>query len=193
MSLVISNSAPAHPPPLLFTLSWVSCYKGTWWEQWAVAFPSHSPKRLLQSKEPTSRLSTTAPPPPPLPRPPVMWEKPGRVSHWVCSGRRPGLKTYHWSPLSCSIKQARLCSLQKAHFMIVFFTMLFHRGSDQTQTATQVAVGMSKAALHQWLVILCYYLKSSPYTASVWLQSCFPRPDLQFLKPISFLAFLPLL
>lgn len=54
---------PPAPPPLLFTLSWVSCYRGTWWEQWAVAFPSHSPKRLLQSKEPTSRLSTTAPPP----------------------------------------------------------------------------------------------------------------------------------
>jgi len=37
-----------------------------------------------------------------------MWEKPGRVSHWACSGSRPRLQTYHCISVSSSISQAEL-------------------------------------------------------------------------------------
>lgn len=65
--------------------------------------------------EPTSRLS------PWPPRPPVMWEKPGRVSHWARSGSRPRLQTCHCDPLSRGNGQAEPSSLKIACFMSVFF------------------------------------------------------------------------
>lgn len=91
---------------------WASWLQGEMVRTVGRSLSQPQPRRLLWSKEPTSRLS-------PGPSAPVMWEKPGRVSHWVGSHSR--LQTCHHSPLSRGNSPADSCLLKMPRFMSVVF------------------------------------------------------------------------
>lgn len=129
-------------PSLSLSLSplWGSWLQGEMVRTVGRSLSQPQPRRLLWSKEPTSRLS-------PGPSAPVMWEKPGRVSHWV--GSRSRLQTCHHSPLSRGNSPADSCFLKMPRFMsvvflFVFLALLLHLASDQTESTTHVAVGVSE-------------------------------------------------
>lgn len=139
------SCAASHCEYLLFPYYCSHClvcdYRGRWWEQWAAAFPSHNPEDW--SKEPTSRLSPFGPH-----WPPVMWEKAGRVSCWVCWGGCPRLQTYHCCPVSGSISQAKPRLLKIVCFVSVCICCVVSPCFRPNRNTTQVAVGISELQLH---------------------------------------------
>lgn len=137
--------------PVLF---WLGDCRGRWWEQRTLAFPSHSPDDCCGARSPPlastpSSLATT--------NVGKAWEGvPASTlsAQTAVSGSKPTTMAL------CTQLQHDQSSwprgwLMTACFVSVFFAVLFHLASDQTQHATQVAVGVSEVELHQWLVTSC--------------------------------------
>lgn len=186
------------PLSLSLSLCGVRDYRGRWWEQWAVAFPSHSPEDCCGARSPPL-ASALAPRPLGPSDVGKAWEG---VPLSRQSFQAPNLSPQPFKPRQqSSWLMLRFMSV----FLFVCLALLLHLASDQTESATHVAVGVSEVwnapvscdfllPLKKICVNICLgSLKQSRETDWHSFDGCSPPLNLWSQLFFSFVVFLFLL